>query len=101
MIGVTRVSAVWCLQMGFQGVKIGSQCRRRIWLLDRQAGSIGAELRDDLGDWIRRRLKTIESQAAEAQKKLEECGIPIHELRDQWELQRAAQLSLRARQCCR
>ena len=100
MIGVTRVSAVWCLQMGFQGVKIGSQRRRRIWLLDRQAGSIGAELRDDLGDWIRRRLKTIESQAAEAQKKLEECGIPIHELRDQWELQRAAQLSLRARQCC-
>jgi len=29
--------------------------------------------------------------------KLEACGIPLAELRGQWDLQRAAQLSLRSR----
>ncbi|TFK51477.1 hypothetical protein OE88DRAFT_1644930 [Heliocybe sulcata] len=29
---------------------------RRIWLLDRQAGTISNELRDDLGDFLKRRL---------------------------------------------
>ncbi|TFK54454.1 hypothetical protein OE88DRAFT_1624486 [Heliocybe sulcata] len=70
---------------------------RRIWLLDRQAGAIGDELRDDLGDFLKRRLsRGVQRQGEEAKRTLEECGIPLPELRRQWEMQRAAQLSIRA-----
>ena len=72
--------------------------RRRIWLIDRQTTSIGLELRDDLGDWIRRRLaKGIGGHTKKAKKILDECGVSPTELRAQWELQRASQLSIRAR----
>ncbi|EDQ98442.1 uncharacterized protein LACBIDRAFT_335960 [Laccaria bicolor S238N-H82] len=60
MIGVTSVSAR----------------RRHIWMLDCQSRSIGAELQDDLGDWIRRRLKTIATKENEARKMLSKCGVP-------------------------
>ena len=66
-------------------------------MLDCQSRSIGAELRDDLGDWIRRRLKTIATEESEARKILSKCGVPVSELRTQWGLQKAAQLSIRAR----
>ena len=66
-------------------------------MLDQQARSIGAELWDDLGDWIRCRLKTIATEESEAQKILSKCGVPVNELRSQWQLQKAAQLSIRAR----
>ncbi|EDR09026.1 uncharacterized protein LACBIDRAFT_296736 [Laccaria bicolor S238N-H82] len=62
MIGVTQVSAR----------------RRHIWMLDRQSRSIGAELWDDLGDWIRRRLKTIATEENEARKILSKCGVPVN-----------------------
>lgn len=75
-----------------------AQRRRRIWLIDRQVASIGLELRDDLGDWIRRRLtKGVEGQGLQAKKILDACGVSSEELRSQWDLQRASQLSLRAR----
>ena len=74
------------------------QRRRRIWLIDRQATSIGLELRDDLGDRIRRRLtKGIGGHTMKANKTLDECGVSAEELRAEWESQRASQLSLRAR----
>lgn len=67
-------------------------------MIDRQAGSIGAELRDDLGDWIRRRLtKGVEKQGQEAGAVVRECGHSLDFLRHQWELQQASQLSIRAR----
>ena len=67
-------------------------------MIDRQATSIGLELRDDLGDWIRRRLtKGIGGHATKAKITLDECGVSAEELRAEWELQRASQLSLRAR----
>ena len=71
---------------------------RRIWLIDRQASSIGTELRDDLGNWIRRRLmKGVTAQGKKARETIQDCGIPISELREQWGLQQASQLSLRSR----
>jgi hypothetical protein len=74
------------------------QRRRRIWLIDCQASSIGLELRDDLGDWIRRRLtKGVEGHAIKAKDMLAECNVPMEELRSQWHLQKASQLSVRAR----
>ena len=38
-----------------------------------------------------------EAELLDAKKKLSECGVPMDRLRDQWVLQQAAQLSLRAR----
>ncbi|KAH7905205.1 hypothetical protein BJ138DRAFT_975864, partial [Hygrophoropsis aurantiaca] len=71
--------------------------KRRIWLLDRQAMAIGEELRKDLGDWIRRRAKRgVQMQQTKADHILEECGIPLEELKELWRQQKASQLSLRA-----
>jgi hypothetical protein len=61
--------------------------------------SIGEELRAELGSWLRRRQKKgVEGQGKKAQKILDECGIPLSTLQEQWELQQAAQLSIRARE---
>lgn len=74
------------------------QRSRRIWLIDRQTASIGQDLRQDLGNWIRRRLsKGVEGQAKKARITLDDCGVSVEELRQQWILQQAAQLSVRAR----
>jgi hypothetical protein len=55
-------------------------------------------MRTDLGDWIKRRLKRgIEEQGTAAQSVLEECGVTIDELRNEWASQRKSQLSIRAR----
>jgi hypothetical protein len=67
-------------------------------LIDRHAGSIASDHRDDLGGWIRRRLKKgVEGQGGKAQAVLDQLGIPVEELRAQWELQQVSQLSLRVR----
>lgn len=67
-------------------------------MIDRQASSIAHELRDDLGDWIQRRLQRgVGGQGDKARAVLDECGIPVQELREQWALQLQAQMSLRAR----
>lgn len=55
-------------------------------------------MRDDLGNWIRRRLeKGVQGQGQKARAILADCEIPVETLREQWELQKEAQLSLRAR----
>jgi len=54
-------------------------------------------MRNDLGDWIRHRLrKGIGEQGTEAQRILGGCGVDIPELRNQWSDQRNAQLSVRS-----
>ncbi|KAJ2917427.1 hypothetical protein MD484_g3033, partial [Candolleomyces efflorescens] len=68
---------------------------RRLWLIDRLTARIGSEMRDGLGDWMKRRLKNVEAQEAEAKKKLKQSGVPESELRQLWQEQRAAQISLR------
>lgn len=73
------------------------QRSKRIWLIDRLAAFINTELRDDLGNWIRRRMKKgVSGQGKEAERVLVDCGISLDELREQWTLQKTAQLSLRA-----
>jgi hypothetical protein len=55
-------------------------------------------MRDGLGGWIERRLrKGIVQQGDIAAAELVACGVPITELRKEWELQQKAQLSVRAR----
>ena len=44
--------------------------------------------------------KGVIGQGKEAEKVLADCGIPMNILREQWALQKTAQLSLRARKQC-
>ncbi|KAF9479003.1 hypothetical protein BDN70DRAFT_807721 [Pholiota conissans] len=70
---------------------------RRIWLTDRQLSSIAYDLREDLGDWLKRRQRVgIEAQSAKARVVIEQSGMSEQQLRSQWDLQKAAQLSIRA-----
>ncbi|RDB15038.1 hypothetical protein Hypma_005430 [Hypsizygus marmoreus] len=91
------VERLWSRLRKLIGITRASARHRRLYLLDRQAASIALELRDDLGDWIRRRLvKGVKDQGAAAQRVLDNCGVSIEELRLQWTMQQAAQLSVRA-----
>ncbi|KAG6887512.1 hypothetical protein C0992_011981 [Termitomyces sp. T32_za158] len=70
---------------------------RRRYIIDRHVASIGLEIRDDLGSWMRRRLtKGIEAQGQKAQQILVSCGVEQAVLRHEWELQQASELSVRA-----
>jgi hypothetical protein len=81
-------------------VSLFLQRKRRIWLLDRLLVSVGRELRDDLGDWIKRKYnKGVLQQSKKAQKVLDICNYSVDELREQWKLQVEAQTSIRAREC--
>jgi hypothetical protein len=61
--------------------------------------AIAQELRDDLGDWIQRRHhRGVKAQGRDAQAIIDDCGVPLHELRCQWELQKQSQMSLQARE---
>ncbi len=76
------------------------QRSRRIWLLDRHAEAINISARNELGNWIRGRLRHgVEGKTLAANEELSELGITVSELRIQWEAQRKAQLSLRQRKC--
>ena len=61
---------------------------------------MNAIAREDLGSWHRSRLKNgVEARSAKADQELHEVDIPLAELREQWQMQRAAQLSVRKRRC--
>ncbi|KAG2125361.1 uncharacterized protein EDB93DRAFT_1244054 [Suillus bovinus] len=88
---------LWSRFIRLIGIQRSSSRQRRLWLLDRQAAAIGLEMRADLGDWIRRRLKRgIDEQGTAAQTTLDECDATVEDLRHQWALQRQSQLSIRA-----
>jgi len=62
------------------------------------AAAIGLELQDDLGNWIQHQYdRGVLVQGNSAQEVLETQGIDIQVLHQQWNLQRTAQLSIRAR----
>ena len=55
-------------------------------------------MRDGLGGWIRHRLKHgISRQKKTAQEEFTASALPRRFLEEQWQLQQAAQLSIRAR----
>ncbi|KAI0703077.1 hypothetical protein C8Q76DRAFT_801927 [Earliella scabrosa] len=87
---------VWSKFRKLIGVTRTSGRSRRIWYLDRHADSVNAVAREELGSWHRTRLKTgVEMRGVKADRELAEIGIPVPELREQWTLQREAQLSVR------
>ncbi|KAI0628590.1 hypothetical protein C8Q77DRAFT_1067705 [Trametes polyzona] len=87
---------VWSKFRKLIGVTRSSARKRRIWLLDRHADAMNRAVREDLGIWIRGRLKNgVEARTLAATQELASLDIGKDELRKQWEAQRTAQLSLR------
>ncbi|KAG1801271.1 hypothetical protein EV424DRAFT_1545449 [Suillus variegatus] len=88
---------LWSRFVRLIGIQRSSSRQRRLWLIDRHAGAIGLEMRADLGDWIRRRLRRgVEDQGTAARKLLEECEVAVSDLRKEWAMQKESQLSIRA-----
>ncbi|KAG1842228.1 hypothetical protein F4604DRAFT_1884792 [Suillus subluteus] len=88
---------LWSRFIKLIGIQRSSSHQRRLWLIDRQAGAIGLEMRADLGDWIKQRLKCgVNGQGAVAQEVLSNCGIEAQDLQEQWADQKKSQLSIRA-----
>ncbi|KAG2353816.1 hypothetical protein BDR07DRAFT_1382783, partial [Suillus spraguei] len=60
---------LWSRFVKLIGIQRSSSRQRRLWLIDRQAGAIGLEMRTDLADWIKRRLKRgVNGQGATAKR---------------------------------
>lgn len=99
LIGITRTSGVstHCHRTSFAGSH-RYQRSRRIWILDRQLSSIGSSHRDDLGDWLTRRHAFARRESLNNRAILKKIGFTDTELRDEWNLQRRAQLSVQARE---
>ncbi|KAG1837517.1 hypothetical protein DFJ58DRAFT_718872 [Suillus subalutaceus] len=88
---------LWSRLVRLIGVERTSSRQRRLWLIDRQAVAIASEMRTDLGDWIKRRLRRgIKGQGSAAQDALDQCEVSIEELQAEWSQQRQSQLSIRA-----
>ncbi|KAF8444153.1 hypothetical protein L210DRAFT_3611346 [Boletus edulis BED1] len=88
---------LWSRLIKLISIQRSSSRQRRIWLIDRQAAAVGAEMRWDLGDWIKRRLQRgVQDQDQAAKQVLDDCGVAIQDLRRQWASQKESQLSLRA-----
>jgi hypothetical protein len=72
------------------------QRTRRKWIIDRQTGFVAEELKEDLGDWVRRQLESnIPRHEDESHTLIADCDLTIAELRHEWETQYAMQTSVR------
>ncbi|KIM67523.1 hypothetical protein SCLCIDRAFT_21054 [Scleroderma citrinum Foug A] len=88
---------LWSRLVKLIGIECSSSQQCRIWLIDRQAAAIGAEMCTDLGDWIKQRLRRgVQEQGKLAQDQMEECGIEVEELERQWASQKESQLSIQS-----
>ncbi|KAI1784327.1 hypothetical protein LXA43DRAFT_901841 [Ganoderma leucocontextum] len=91
---------IWSKMRKLIGVTRTSGRSRRIWMLDRHTDVINATARENLGGWIRGRLKNgvqARDLAADQDLARTEIPVPVRELREQWAEQRKAQLSVRNR----
>ncbi|KAJ7696295.1 hypothetical protein B0H17DRAFT_1131077 [Mycena rosella] len=70
---------------------------RRIWMINQYTAFVNEEGRDNLGSWIHRQEhKNLVKKCTVANKVLRDCGVPVAELRRNWEEQKAAQTSIRS-----
>ncbi|PPR04246.1 hypothetical protein CVT26_004191 [Gymnopilus dilepis] len=91
------VERLWAMIRKLISLVRTSLAARRLWMTDRQLTFIAVELRDGLGDWIKNRLhRGVKTQGGKARVVLANCGFSVTELQAQWELQKEAQLSVRA-----
>ncbi|TEB16313.1 hypothetical protein FA13DRAFT_1650797, partial [Coprinellus micaceus] len=73
-----------------------SHRQKRLHMIDRLTHSVAVTGRNDLGDWLRRKMKKVQEHRSEAQKKLDDMKVPINELRSHWDEQLKAQSSIRS-----
>lgn len=93
-VSVTVIICTRCL------IDESLQRARRIYLTDRQLSHLANETRADLGDWIKRRQRRgVQEQGQKARSIMMQSGVKESDLRIQWDLQKAAQSSVRARTC--
>ncbi|KAF8124776.1 hypothetical protein EV363DRAFT_1177524 [Boletus edulis] len=91
------VERLWSRLLRLIGIQRGSSRKRRIWMIDRQAAAVGKEMKSDLGDWIKRRLRRgVHEQGEAARRQVDESGYDVEALRAQWTSQKACQLTVRA-----
>ncbi|KAJ6581867.1 hypothetical protein B0H19DRAFT_1331557 [Mycena capillaripes] len=70
---------------------------RRIWMIDQYVMFVNQDGRDSLGDWVQRQWqKNVTPKHKAAAQVIQQCRIPVAELRHEWEEQKAAQTSIRA-----
>ncbi|KAJ7881222.1 hypothetical protein B0H13DRAFT_2345209 [Mycena leptocephala] len=70
---------------------------RRLWMIDQYATFVNAEGRAGLGNWIhRQQRKNVTPRHCAAMRTLQECRVPVQDLRAEWADQKAAQTSIRA-----
>lgn len=101
IIGVTRTSAVrdryWRPTFELPAHFLIWQRSRRLWIADRRVQRIAVAAREDLGAWLKRRIAKADRQRQSALEELQSCGVTEAELREQWQLQKAEQTSIRNR----
>lgn len=67
-------------------------------MIDQYAAFVSKEGRTGLGNWIhRQQRKNVTPKHRAAMKTLQECRVPVQELRAEWAAQKVAQTSVRAR----
>ncbi|PPQ76501.1 hypothetical protein CVT26_012351 [Gymnopilus dilepis] len=91
------VERVWSRLTKLIPIVRASSSARRLWLTDRQLSFIASESLDDLGSWIKHRLDGAKSQQDKAEDILSRIEISAGDLRHQWNLQKASQLSVKSR----
>jgi microcystin-dependent protein len=75
-----------------------TQRQKRIFFLDRQLTAVGAEMRDDLGKTLHRRLqKNVPHHEHTANAALARVTKTREELMQMWDQQKQTQLSVRSR----
>ncbi|KAH6890244.1 hypothetical protein BKA70DRAFT_1376547 [Coprinopsis sp. MPI-PUGE-AT-0042] len=68
----------------------------RLWLINNLLASVGEEMRDSLGEWLKQRSNAIANFRRAAQAELAECSTPIQELCTLWDDQKKSQSSIRS-----
>ena len=101
LIILVRTSSVSLPLLSITVYSLSIKSARRFWLTDRQLSAVAYDLRCDLGDWLKRRYHTgVEEYSKKSKAIIEECGMSLEDLRAQWNLQKIAQSSIRARKTC-
>ncbi|EMD32924.1 hypothetical protein CERSUDRAFT_57603, partial [Gelatoporia subvermispora B] len=91
------VERLWARLRVFIAITRTSGRTRRIWLIDRQVRVIAEEMRNNLGLFLVHKLTHgVSEQRAKARAILNSIAVSEAELREQWSMQQAAQLSVRA-----
>ncbi|KAG1853448.1 hypothetical protein DFJ58DRAFT_728193 [Suillus subalutaceus] len=76
---------LWSRFVRLIGVERSSSRQRRIWLIYRQATAIGSEMKADLGDWIKCRLKWgVKDQGSAALDLINRSETSVEDLQAQW-----------------